>query len=162
MKRFVVLAVVMTSFALAACGPGEMGPPGPAGPPGAQGPQGPKGDPGASGVGLTSYVSCVGFADMTGTGSGVNIDYEFYKFADGSALATCSIKGGINESTGVQMYKKGQVGATSGDCFATFDMDASSSGYWTLTYAATGARAVYRDSGSTYNNRAFTIACQSY
>lgn len=157
------VVVAMLCLMLVAC-EGPQGVDGPQGPVGKTGPAGPPGKDGAPGTSLNINYACTGFADLTGTGQGYNFDYEFYAFSDGSVLTTCTIMGSASQATGINMYRRGSIGAGDGGCAAKFDADSASGGYWLFTITSTRslATAVYKDAQSSNNNRTFSASCTAY
>lgn len=152
MKALVLVAVVM-----GAC-EGPMGLDGPRGP---TGPTGPQGIAGESGLQRTHL--CQGFADLGG-GRGYALDHTVYDFADGSVLATCTVAGGIESWSSTRMYRAGQIGALTGGCSVTADVDTNSSGYWTfdITPSKSASTVVYNDVGSAYDRRSQSVTCTQF
>lgn len=140
MKRFVVLAVVMTSFALAACG-GEDVPSGPTIPT------------------LATVRGCHVFvSDLL-----LAFSYDRYGYQDGSVLVTCSIADGASEYTDIALYRSTQNGAATGGCFLAFDIENATGGWWEFKMSGTGsATATYTDVDSPNHGRVVQMSCESY
>lgn len=161
MNRLLVICAILFT----ACGPGPMGPPGPQGPQGPQGPVGTPGTPGAAGSGLTGGIICHTPSAVTVNGLRISIIHSRYTFADGSVMGTCEIFDGLKSISNVTMFTKGLVGADSGFCQITYDVDNPTAGFWNFEMVTTGpaSTATYSDVGSASNGfRAFLTDCQSF
>lgn len=162
MKR----AFILASLILAACGPGEMGPPGPAGPPGAKGDAGPRGEPGESGVGLTARTVCYGAQNFAGVD--LSATQYRYDFADGSVFITCHMQRTTPEQPRYDsvplFYPPNDTQGNRGACTVFHDAD---SGFFSefgrfdfdIAKGATLGRAVYSDPGSDFHGDAISVTC---
>lgn len=156
-------AVVMAVAVLLCACEGPMGPEGPRGPPGTTGLNGEQGPRGFPGVMLTAEYFCTGFADLGG-GSGFGLTHDVYTYADGSVLASCTVKGGLAEWTRVSLYRGTQAGAATGGCDIGVEADSQSGGFWSfdLDPTRTASTVVYNDPASPFNNRRQTIKCEQF
>jgi len=107
---------------------------------------------------------CSGFAVTSSDGKGFGLSHDVYRFADGSVMAACAVEGGIDQSSYFQVYRSEQVGSDTGGCFVTFDLDASSAGYWkfVVNKERTSSTATYQDPSSPLDGRTFNLGCSNY
>lgn len=157
---------------LAACGPGEMGPPGPAGPQGPagptgpQGPQGPAGADGASGAGLVFERTC--FGSLRFGSETVNVAHYQYEFADGSNLINCSVSpstGPVEDKRSATiLYDRNSEEGNNGYCFVkhTLGNTTGTGGgafYFDIPYRTIGGTVTYKNSGQIYDDTINTLFC---
>lgn len=155
---------VVAALFLVACQPGEegpAGPPGPRGEPGDRGPQGPAGEDGRDGRGLVAWYACTASAVV---GRARAFDMARYEFADGSVMVSCDIRDTAGQTGATYLYKSSQVGATTGACILTYDVDAAGSGFWEFrAFGVDGvASALYTDAGGHLNGRRVDMTCQRF
>jgi hypothetical protein len=129
---------------------GPMGPSGPAGDAGPPGTPGPSGDAGAPGVMVSSKRAC---SVISG---GLVFSYDVVFFSNGDRFVTCSISGAGWTVGGSNYWLSTQVGAATSQCALVFDVDTSSSGFWTFRDTP-DIRATYTDPGSTSDGAIVTF-----
>lgn len=163
MRFSTFIAVLVFSIS---CGPGG---PGPAGPPGEQGATG---NPGANGAtGAMGAMGVSGLRGVTGAdGGGFDIvakkrcfkiagyAFTYYTalFSNGMRFATCEVADSGASYDATILYASTQVGATTGGCVVTYDVDTASSGWWSFTLSP--LRAQYNDIGSASDQQTVTFA----
>lgn len=127
-----ILALVLSSAILSACGsePPVNGAAGPAG---------------ESGSALTSVYTCSKIA------LGVMFQFSVAYYSEGERVVTCSISDASAQYTNTVHYMDTQAGYSSSLCLLTYDMDASTGGYWSFTKFGSG-QATYNDASSGSNN----------
>lgn len=124
---------------------------------------GPKEEPEPPGLPHATAYVCDGFAS-TGGGFGLNITHLVYVFADGSVMTTCEISGGIDSNSAFRLFRAEDSGAALAMCTVTWDMDASSGGYWTFQTNTTRSTSTarYTDPNSADNGKTFPVDCKMY
>lgn len=137
-----VIAIV---FFLSLLGCGKEGPPGATGPAGAQGPAG-------SSDQIESLVSC---ARIVGS---LYFRYQHVLFHNGDAFVSCGISNATGESAYSRMYDHSQVGAATGGCIITYDIDTATAGYWIFERSGSTASATYHDPSSASDQTSDTFA----
>lgn len=152
MRGVVAVMLVLLAVLLGGC----EGPPGPEG---EAGPVGPRGPAGATGAALSEVRACRSPVTSVGNAAGVEFGYEFYKFTDGSVMASCEVNDGAASYSTMAMYKASMNGAHSGLCTLVYDVDTSSAGFWKFTLSGDYAHAEYVDSGSPNNGRIISTLC---
>lgn len=133
--------------------PSTTGPTGPQGPPGANG------EPGTAGLSISSSFSCFK------TVSGNRYNYSSATYTTGDRWVTCGVDGISYSSSNTYLYRASQIGATTGSCFVTYDLDAASGGSWTFSDTSGTKQAKYTDvvSGSHNTTIVYTGAeCSSF
>lgn len=115
----------------------------------ANGSTGPTGPAGAT---ISSNTRC------SKIDSGLMFDYLILRYTSGDVFVDCSISDSSATYSRTAFFKAGQTGATTYSCLLTYDVDASSSGYWTFNYGSSVYKATYSDSGSASNNFVLTYA----
>lgn len=107
---------------------------------GKDGVNGANGAPGMT-IASTRYCSFVS--------SGLLFHYQFTKYSTGDAFVNCGVSDNIGTYSGSRVYMSSQVGATSGGCSVTDDIDSPyAGGYWTFQVSGLTAAVTYNDSGS--------------
>lgn len=148
----------LTGF-LTACGSAPEVLVGPKGDTGAQGPTGPQGVNGSEGMTIASGFSC------SKSSNGYSFRFTGVKFSTGDAWSNCSISGSSFETSNSTLYKSSQNGATTYGCLLTWDLDASTSGFWFFTGTNGTRQTIYTDSGSASNGTVVSFSssdCSSY
>lgn len=161
MKSALALFAVMVVSA--GCGAGAVGPQGPRGLTGADGRDGADGQDGTDGQNGNSVFMVSGWACSKVSG-GLFFQYDAYLFSSGDRLASCSVGGTSTQSGATKFYPSGTGGADTAYCAVTFDLDASSAGFWSFS-ATPGGSTTYIDSGSSFNGATVTFTsgdCTNY
>jgi hypothetical protein len=123
---------------------GNQGPPGVAGPVGPAGPAGPKGD---AGGGIVSGFHC------SKVYNGNLFFYDLRTMASGDVWVACSVGNLSVEDSESNYWEPSQVGASSGACVVTWDLDTPSAGHFVFSQKGPGGarQATYKDTGSPYD-----------
>jgi len=114
--------------------------------------QGTVGPAGASGAYLTSVRTCSKIS------SGLYFEYSIAFYSTGEKFVKCSISDASAQYSNSAYYLKTQAGNSSATCLLTYDLDASTGGYWTFVDFSPG-KATYTDSGSASNNTVVNFTC---
>lgn len=161
------IAMMFAVSVLAACGPGEMGPPGPTGP---QGPKGDTGAPGAQGPTGPSGIGYVRRSVCGGSGDYANITTQLYidrtEFADGAMMFQCAAAFGTSQAitwSEATFYKASTLSAPGALVTCTIQKSVNTSfGYFEFKLgpkASTGTATYHGTTadGQTTNLNCFTL-----
>jgi hypothetical protein len=82
--------------------------------------------------------------------------YNAVAFSDGSLFVSCSVSGGAVASEYSAIFEPSQLGATTGGCAVTYDVDDPNGGYWAFTLSPLQAK--YNDIGSASDQQVVSFS----
>ena len=88
---------------------------------------------------------------------GAIFNYGATRFSTGDAYVHCLISGSVIQVSDSAIYKSSQTGASTLACFLTWDIDASTGGYWEFTGTSGTRQIQYKDTGSASDGTVITF-----